>query len=233
MTGGSITIGEEATAKFGMDVKVAGGSITNNGGYFKANSLTLSNGGKFTSALNGETFGAAQINLQDGGILNLTELNSKLEGGALLVSGVKDHPLTVNLSGGEIRLNDHAYTGQFKIGEKEDAGTVNITGGEYHASKIWFGSAAGNTLNVTGGDLHVTTFDATYGTTTIGSVKGTSYGDLIAGTVVLGEAASAEAPATQPEGQFNETFTVADGGYAEIGNLEVNKGYKATVANGG
>ena len=223
MTGGSITIGEEATAKFGMDVKVAGGSITNNGGYFEANSLTLSNGGKFTSALNGETFGAAQINLQDGGILNLTELNSKLEGGALLVSGAGETPLTVNLDGGEVRLNDSTYTGQYKIGEKSDVGIVNIRSGEYHASKIWFGAAESNALTVEqDADLHVALLDATNGTTTI-------KGDLYADKVQFGAAATEDAPAVQAAG---EHFDIGDEGYADIGEFVINAGQTYTHDNG-
>ena len=221
---GDFTIGKDATASFGMDVYVAGGTITNNGGKFESTgALTIRDGGKFTSALNGKTFAAATINLQDGGVLNLTELNSKLEGGALLVSGAGKTPLTVNLDGGEVRLNDSAYTGQYKIGEKTDVGIVNITSGEYHASKIWFGAAEGNQLKVEEhSDLHVGLLDATNGQTVIN-------GDLYADKVQIGVAATEETPATQGAG---EHFDIGGHGYADIGEFVINAGQTYTHDNG-
>ena len=221
---GDFTIGKDATASFGMDVDVAGGTITNNGGKFESTgALTIRDGGKFTSALNGKTFAAATINLQNGGVLNLTELNSKLEGGALLVSGAGKTPLTVNLDGGEVRLNDSAYTGQYKIGEKTDVGIVNITSGEYHASKIWFGAAEGNQLKVEAhSDLHVGLLDATNGQTVIN-------GDLYADKVQIGVAATEETPATQGVG---EHFDIGEHGYADIGEFVINAGQTYTHDNG-
>ena len=217
---GTFNIAKDATATFKMDVDVAGGEVVNNGGKFvSTGALTLRDGGKFTSALNSKTFAARTINLEDGGILNMTELNSELEGGAVLISGQGKNALNVDLAGGEIRVGDQLYTGQFKIGEKTDVGVVTISSGAYEASKIWFGSAEGNKLTIdNGADLTVGTLDATHGSTTVN-------GDLVANTIQLGAAPASTDAATPAVQSETSHFDIDENGYVYAENFVVNTAY--------
>ena len=190
ITGGTVSIAEGGTMNVRTAMTIGGGDTTatvSNAGFFGAYSsagITIAKNGVFHSTvLNGDTFAAAKITLEEGGVLSMDKLNSNQEGfgPALLVSGKETTALQVELKGGDIRVGGQSYHGDIKIGEATDKGAVTISSGSYRTSSVRFGSATGNSLTIgANGALDVTKLDLTYGNIT-------NNGSLTIGSVVTGE----------------------------------------------
>ncbi len=190
ITGGTVSIAEDGTMNVRTALTIGGGDTTatvSNTGFFGAYSpagITIAKNGVFHSTvLNGDTFAAAKITLEEGGVLSMDKLNSNQEGfgPALLVSGNKTTALQVELKGGDIRVGGQSYHGDIKIGEATDKGAVTISSGSYRTSSVRFGSATYNSLTIgANGALDVTKLDLTYGTLS-------NAGSLTIGSVVTGE----------------------------------------------
>ncbi len=132
-------------------------------------------GAKLTASIFQANNQFKNVNLNSGGVFNITALNSNSED---LEDGVRDRLLLSfgskwNLNGGDLQVGGNTFTGLLKIGSADSSpdykgtGVVNVTAGNYSFSKVEFGSADGNQLNISGGALTVGEFDMTNGATTV------------------------------------------------------------------
>lgn len=109
-----------------------------------------------------------KVNVGQGGIFNITKLNSNSEN---LEDGVRDRLLIAfgsayTLDGGKLYVAGTEYNGDLKIGAADAKGTGSLTivSGDYQFNNIEFGSAQGNSLKIEGGSLTVSgELDLTYG----------------------------------------------------------------------
>ena len=133
------------------------------------------------------------VTVGENGVFNITKLNSNSEN---LEDGERDRLLIAfgsnwTLAGGSLKVAGEDFHGQLKIGsannvdpetrQNKGLGTLTVTAGDYHFSKVEFGSADGNALTISGGSLTAEVFDATYGETTVDG------GKLIANEIVRQE----------------------------------------------
>ena len=124
-------------------------SITNKG-TLTATNVTIANKGVLNTVSAGDKLAVSNILIEEGGTLNLLDLNSNYTGSTTnststgtAADSIKDQYLlannkTITLDGGALNYNGSAL--QFiKLGSNDAAGTLKINSGDYHFGRIIVG----------------------------------------------------------------------------------------------
>lgn len=185
-----------------------------NNGKVELKNVNIEDGASFETSLDTNQFTAQTVTVKEGGVFNVTKLNSRFDAkndqnlakDQLLI----DNNLNLIFDHAQMHVDGKVYTGNLKVGRLSGSiGTVTLKGGEHNFTNLTVGSN-GSAFNVEDGAV-----------VTVGSLK-LYHGKTNASKVVVNDSTLINTGAL--------TFEKADNTYTSEGKLELANGTFQTAA---